>query len=388
MVALLGFLIARPPKITAGGIDFTAFYCAARALSSGANPYTYEPLHSCEHANRSWSSPRSIVVAPLPPYALGFIAPLSRLPYAQASVVWFMMLLASAAAIIWAILELSKLPLLPVGISIAIAVLLQSLPTGALAPIPLALLCAAAVMLQRRQWNAATGLLGLACIEPHVAGPALLAAFVLLKEMRGRVAIVAAALVVLSLTVGGAAVNAQYFGGVLPDHARFELGSIVQFGLSSMLHNFGVPDRAALAIGSLQYALFVALGIALAGKLKQQSLAMVVLVPIALAVMGGVYIHLTQLAAVLPLAFVVASQTRSPMAWAGVSLLTVPWNLLNALAPTALTVPHVAEVAARSVAGAALPGETAYLANFLAYVGIACVLCTLLAKSRLWQTAQ
>ena len=192
----------------------------------------------------------------------------------------------------------------------------------------------------------------------------------------------------LQLAVGGVAMNAQYFGSVLPDQARFDLGSIVQFGLSSMLHNFGLPDRAALAIGSLQYAVFVALGIAWAGKLKQQSLAMVVLVPIAFAVTGGVYIHLTQLAAVLPVSVCRGEPNAPLITWAGVSLLTVPWNLLNALAPTALTVPHVAEVAARSVAGAALPGETAYLANFLAYVGIACVLCTLLAKSRLWQTAQ
>ena len=45
---------------------------------------------------------------------------------------------------------------------------------------------------------------------------------------------------------------------------------------------------------------------------------MTVLVPLALAVTGGPYIHLTQIAGVLPLAFVTASRTRSRVAWAGI----------------------------------------------------------------------
>lgn len=372
--AILAYLLVRPPAITAGGMDFSAFYCASRALSDGANPYRYEPLHTCEHRVRAWPRPADVVAAPLPPYALALLGPLARLPYRQASFLWFAMLVGGTATIIWAILELTRLPLLVVGGSIAIAVLLQSLPTGALAPLPLALLCSAAVLLTRERWNAAALLLGMACIEPHVAVPALIATFVLCKHMRSRVAIAGAVLAVLSLAVGGLAMNAQYFGSVLPEHARFELGSVVQFGLSSMLHNLGVPDRAALAFGSLQYALFVVLGIVLAGKLQKDLRALVVLVPIAFAVTGGVYIHLTQVAAVLPLAFVAAGKTRSPVAWTGIALLTAPWNLLNALTPNTLVVPHIGDVAARSAAGAVTPGETAYLANLLAYAGIACVL--------------
>jgi hypothetical protein len=370
---LLAYLFARPPAITTGGIDFNAFYCAARTLSAGANPYSYEPLHACEHEHWRRTTPSSIVPAPLPPYALALLVPIASLPYAQAAVLWFILLVAAALVMIWAVIELTNLPFLAVGIPIVIAVLLQSLPTGSLAPIPLALLSGAAVTLTCKQWNLTALLLALACIEPHVAGPVLLATLLLVREMRVRIALVASALLLLSFVAGGVGLSAQYFNSVLPAHAIFELGSVVQFGLSSMLHNFGVPDRAAIAIGAAQYACFVLLGILLAASLRHRIPAMVVLVPMALAVTGGVYIHLTQIAAVLPLAFVAASQTRSAIAWAGIGLLTVPWNLLNALTPNALVVPPLADVASRTLTGQYVHGELAYVANALVYSGIACV---------------
>jgi len=358
-MAIAAYLFARPPAIGLGGIDFTAFYCAAHTLSSGENPYSYEPLRQCEHEHVRWSDAASIVVAPLPPYALALIAPVASLGYRQASLLWFALLVAGAAVAIWAVIELTGLPLLAVSLPLVMALLLQSLPTGSLAPIVIALLCAATVALTRRRWNLSALLLGLACIEPHVAAPALVAAFILVDEMRGRIAVAAAAIAALSLVAGGVALNAQYFLQVLPGHARFELGSIVQFGLSSMLHNFGVPDGPALAIGAAQYALFVALGIRLAALYRRIIPAVVVLVPMAFAVIGGVYIHLTQLAAVLPLGFVAARRKPSGIAWTGIALLAFPWNLLNALGP------HM------------------YLANALAYAGVGCVLWSAFAGSSL-----
>ena len=374
LAAALGYAVVHPPALTAGGMDFNAFYCGSRILAAGENPYRYEPLRSCEHEHRWFAKPNDVVAAPLPPYALRLLTPIALLPYPQAGFLWFLLLLASALLVIWAILELTGLSIIVVGASMAIAVLLQSLPTGALAPIPLALLCLAAVALTRERWNAAAALLGVACIEPHVAAPAALAAFVLVRELRVRLAVVGATLVALSLLPHGTALNFEYLTRVLPQQARFELGSIVQFGLSSMLHNLGVPDNAALAIGSVQYALFIPLGIWLAARLRRQIPAAVVLVPIALAVTGGPYIHLTQIAAVLPLAFVVASRSSSPLAWAGVALLTLPWNLLNAIAPTTLVVPPVAEVLTGALSGQFPAGTTAYIANLLAYLGIACTL--------------
>jgi len=371
--AILAYLFVSPPALTRGGIDFSAFYCASRALSDGANPYRYEPLHTCEHGVRAWPRRADVVTAPLPPYALALLTPIARLPYPQASLLWFALLVASAGVMVWAVLEFTQLPLLVVGGPIAVAVLLQSLPTGSLAPVTLALLCAAAVALSRKRWTTTAVLVGFACLEPHVALPVLLALVVLVPEMRRRLALVVAALLALSVIAGGLALNAEYFRVVLPGHARIELGSIVQFSLSSMLYNFGVSDRTALALGSLQYALFVAGGVWLAHALRRFGPATAVLVPMALAVTGGVYIHLTQLAAVLPLAFVIAARTRSLLAWTGIALIAVPWNLLEAFTPATLTVPRLSEVIARVLERQGTAGEVAYLANALVYAGIACV---------------
>jgi hypothetical protein len=112
-----------------------------------------------------------------------------------------------------------------------------------------------------------------------------------------------------------------------------------------------------------------------------------VLAPMALAVVGGVYIHLTQLAAVLPLAFVVFSRTRSPLAWAGIALLTVPWNLLEAFTPTTLIVPRAADVVSRAATHHGIPGELAYAANVLVYAGVVCVLVAALRVCRSRRTA-
>jgi hypothetical protein len=360
-------------------MDFDAIYCASRSLSTGANPYDYALLHSCEHATRDWAPSNLVIPAPLPPYALALLVPIARLPYAQASFVWFVLLIASAVVVIWAIIELTALPLLAVGTPIAIAVLLQSLPTSAFAPIPIALLCAAAVALAHERWKLAALLLGLACIEPHLALPAFLAAFVLVREMRIPVAAAALVLFALSLLAGGAALNGQYFLQVLPAHAALELGSITQFSLSSMLHNFGVPDRTALAIGSSQYVLFVLLGIWLAARLRSAIPAAVVLAPMALAVTGGVYIHLSQVAALLPLAFVVAARSGSQLAWTGIALLAIPWNLLEAFTPDTVVVPQAADVVANALAGQSTAGTLSYLVNLLVYIGIACVFWSLAA---------
>jgi len=101
--------------------------------------------------------------------------------------------------------------------------------------------------------------------------------------------------------------------------------------------------------------------------------------PMALAVTGGPYIHITQIAGVLPLAFVTASRTRSKVAWAGIVLLTVPWNLLNALTPSTLVVPRAHEVMLRALAHQATAGGFAYIANVLVYLGIACTYWSVLA---------
>jgi hypothetical protein len=326
LAAVLGFAFAHPPQVAPTALDFDAFYCGASVLGSGRDPYRYEPLHSCETRNMQPATPNAVVPAPLPPYAIAAFTPLARIAFPQANLAWWLLLIGSSAAIMWAVVELTSLPLLLVGICVAASVLLQALPYGALAPLPIAALTGCAVALVRSRWTLAALLLAVACIEPHMALPPLLAVFVLVPRMRVRLVVVIGALAALSLAAGGVKLNWEYFATVLPAHAVSELGSAGQYSLSSLLHAFGFSDALAVGAGSAQYAIFALLGLWLASLLRRYIPESVVLVPLACAVTGGTFVHATQVVGALPLALVIAARAQSALSWAGVTLLAIPWE--------------------------------------------------------------
>jgi len=322
-LAILALLFAHPPPIAAQ--DFNAFYCAGRLLPEGVDPYRYGPLERCELANLRSSVANSVVPAPLPPYAIALVVPLATLTYAQAALAWWLLLLAATIVVIWAIVELTALPLGLVALCVVPATLLKSLPVGALAPIPIALLGASAVAIARQRWSAAALLMGAACIEPHMALPVLASAFVLAPRMRVPLGIVAVALAALSL-VAGPALGVEYLRDVLPAHALSELATAEQYSLSAALHFAGAGDRLAISLGTLQYALFAVGGVWLAMRLRARMPAAVVLAPMACAVAGGTFIHITQIAAALPFALALAAQNQTRLAWAAVALVAIPWQ--------------------------------------------------------------
>lgn len=323
--AALSYVLIHPPKSSLGSVDFNAYYCSGRVLASGMDPYRYGPIHACEVRNAVPATANAVVPAPFPPYVIAAFEPLARLPFAQASILWQIVLLGAALVVTWAILDLTGLPLLLVGTSVLVCVWMPSVLSGALAPIPIASLCVAAVSLARSRWTAATLCMAVACIEPHVAAPALLASFVIVPPMRPRIALLGAAIAAASLIAGGL-LDAEYVRLVLPAHAASELGTEGQFGLSSLLNVMGVPQRAALIAGSVQYGAFALGGIWLAHRLRRRLPEGIVLIPLALAVTGGTFVHLTQVSAALPLAFVVASQTAETLAWLALALVAVPWQ--------------------------------------------------------------
>jgi Glycosyltransferase family 87 len=320
-LVLLVYSFVQPPRVASE--DFDAFYCAARGLP--ADPYRYEPLHSCEAGNLHPGTPNAVVPAPLPPYALAAFRPLTRIAYLQAAFAWSVVLVASTLAIIWAIVELTSLSLLLVGVCVTASVLLQCLQSGALAPLPIAALSLSAVALVRGRHTVAALLLAVSCIEPHMALPPLLAVLLFVPAMRVRLAVVAAGLLAISLAVGPR-LNIEYFLSVLPAHAASELGTEGQYGLSALLHMAGLSDRASVEAGSVQYALLAIAGLWLARSLHRAVPGSIVLAPMACAVTGGAFVHLTQIAGAVPFAFAVAAQMPDAVAWIGVTLVAIPWQ--------------------------------------------------------------
>ena len=303
-------------------VDTNAFYCGARALHSGADPYRFEPLHSCEARNLTLND-NQVFPDPLPPYAIALWVPLSLLPFAQANALWLLLILASAVTIVWCVVRLTGIPFWLVGGCVFADMLLEPLANGAMAPLPIALLCATAVALMRARFAFSAVLLALACIQPHVALPAMLAAFILVPHVRAWLLVVAIAILMVAAIVGGW-LNVEYLTQVLPLHAVSEFGSSNQYSLSAVLHLLGVSDKVAVAVGGVQYAVFVVLGVFLAGLLRRRIPSSIILAPLACAVTGGPFIHQTEIAGALPFAFAVAAAAPTTMAWLGVTIIAVP----------------------------------------------------------------
>lgn len=324
VIALLVALAGRNTLAT-GHYDFNAFYCAARTLAAGADPYRFGPLSSCERASLPLPA-HAAVPAPLPPYAIAAFVPLALLAFPVANAVWIVVLLLAAAAIAWSIVRFSGLPYWLAGICSGSAFLVEPLMNGALAPVPVALLCVAAVALAKQRWTLSAACLGAACVQPHVAAPAMLAAFVLVPRMRGRIAVVAGTIAALSLAAGGPQTNAEYALRVLPAHAVSELGTAAQYGLSALVHLSGASVRVALLAGTIQYAAFVVAGIVLARSMMRTHPEAIVLVPLAFAVTGGTFVHQSEVAGALPLALLLAGRGGSIAAWWSAWLLAIPWE--------------------------------------------------------------
>ncbi len=160
--------------------DFADFYCAGRALNEGRSPYTYEPLHSCEHRIAQSSllqqNPALVIPAPQPPYDFPPFAFLARLGFPLASTMY-------ALAIALAMLA-SAAALARVGVPFDLALVAFALPVGyqevaAGQTVPFALLAltlSGAALAFRRELLAGV-LSALVAIEPQFGAPVALTVF-------------------------------------------------------------------------------------------------------------------------------------------------------------------------------------------------------------------
>ncbi|GAC1405385.1 MAG: hypothetical protein NVSMB64_10150 [Candidatus Velthaea sp.] len=328
--AVIFLLLFMPPAIV--GYDFLAFWCGAKAVLAGANPYLNQPLHACEltHAPAFFLQyPNVTVPAPLPPYALALFAPLALVPYVLARGLWWAFIVVCVLLQARFIQRLTgrnyAFGLIACGFAMTAPIILQ----GALAPLPVLLLTAGAYALRNKRWSSGSALIGAAMIEPHMALPACLAVFFFLPKTRVPLVLLGGVAAALALIAVGPHVLASYFSDVLPVHALSELDNLGQDSLTAVLHRLGVADAAAIHAGGLQYAAFVALGIALGGRLLRQEkdAAWTVVVPAAFAMIGGEFIHLSEVSMAIPLAAVFAVR-KGGWHWLPFVMLALPGEAL------------------------------------------------------------
>jgi Glycosyltransferase family 87 len=333
-VLVLAFLFA--PSVRPAGLmrDFNAFYCAGQTLNAGADPYRAEPLGSCERAPK----PDPLLAgqagltapAPLPPYALVPFRALAFLPYVSAAIVWTLLGIGAVVAAVWAMRKITGLPLLALVAAFALGDGYASLCLGQVAPIAVAAIAVAAWLLRegRDEWAGCAA--GIAMIEPHIGLPLCASLFVWRARTRVPLLGFAVVCVAASVLTSGVPISLEYVRGVLPAHALSEIANEKQFSLTYALHRLGAPDEAALRAGELWYAVMLLGGVWAAGKLatRYKNAAAIAVIPPALAVFGGPFVHIIQIAAALPAAlllYVAAPARLRRTIGIAIVALAIPW---------------------------------------------------------------
>jgi len=296
----------------AGGwlmIDFRAYYCAALAQREGLNPYFAASLNDCEHQTPApyYHPPRNVTVpAPYPPYALAFFAPLTLLPFGVAALAWWIVLALCLALAAYALSRIAAQPLTVAWAALVLSLGLASWTSGNVVLFAIAALVLAALFVQEGNSWAATVAIALAMIEPQIALPAAIALFVACRPLRLKLAGAVAILGIICVLVAGVAQTSFYLTTVVPAHALSEVSRDNQYSVSTVLSALGASDSSAVLAGSVGYIVMSVVGIAVALRLARiyNAVALVVLVPPAISLLGGSFVHTGEIAAAVPAALV------------------------------------------------------------------------------------
>jgi hypothetical protein len=307
--------------------DLHAFYCSARVALAGRDPYLAEPLGACERGLAGWAGD-FVIPAPLPGHAIALFEPLAQLSFPLVAAIWSVLLALTFFALCGMTARLTRLPyvatlaaFLPLGLMIPIAL-------GQLAPLPAALLVAAAVALCAERDACAALLAAAATIEPHIGLAACAALFV--GRPRARPALIIAALVMAALCVGTVGLDGtiEYVRRVLPEHIAAEARFDDQYSLTYLLTWMRVPAGMAIAVGQWSYWLAAIAGVAAAIRLTHASNdpRYLIFAPMAVSVVVGPYTHVEHLIAALPLGMLlIATASGRTRVVATLGLVLVAW---------------------------------------------------------------
>lgn len=321
--------------------DFPDFYCAGSVLDRRANPYAYEPLHSCERRVNAGNTFRGRLFArnlwvafpaPLPAYDFYPFMALARLPMSDARAIDATAILASVA--------LSALALTGLGVplDVGIAALLLStafveLNTGQVVPFALLAVVLCGLALARGNDRLAGILAVVTSVEPIVGIPVIAATLCFIPRARWSVVVTGGIFVLLALSAVGAPMLLEYALRVVPAQAASEIHFPFQYSLTYALAYVGISPALARLAGGLSYAALLATGIMLAPRVTRTvgRRELLVFLPALCSVIGGAYLHQEELCFALPAILVLAVYERGlPRTVFAIALcvLSVPWILV------------------------------------------------------------
>ncbi|MGC1380010.1 MAG: hypothetical protein WA814_03160 [Candidatus Baltobacteraceae bacterium] len=318
--------------------DFPDFYCAGAALNEGRSPYTYEPLHGCEHrvnvgagfrAALFAANPAVAVPAPQPPYDFPPFMALAHLPIGDARAI-------DAIAIVLSV-ALCALALAGMGVpfdlalaSLALSAGYAELNTGQIVPFALLALVLCGFALERGRERLAGVAAALVAIEPTVGVPVVLATLLFVPRARWPLLATVAILALTALALVGPAGLLAYFALVLPAHALSELHFPFQYGSTYLLTYLGVPAAAVRPVGAFVYVAGLAAGLWLAPRAARalRVPAMLAFLPAMVAVAAAPFLHQEELALAIPAALLLATRSagaRRTLATIALCVLSIPW---------------------------------------------------------------
>lgn len=328
--------IIKQSNVAPTNIDFMAFYCGAAVVLEHADPYAQTPIKICETKillpSKGFIRSTDINPDPMPGYGIAFFAPLAKLPYRVATVVWDTILLASmvgSAILLASIIEI------PFIIILALLTFLDGVMSIGLGQIPplftFGIVLAAYGLVKRRAVLVIVGT-ALGMLEPHLGLPVLATLFVWCAELRLALIFLVLILAEVSIALLGIPINLEYVSIVLPAHTQSEATTSIQYSLTWLLHYFGMADNVAIKIASIQYAIFALISVVGAGFIarKFNTLAVLALLPPAVVLIGGPYIHLFQMVAAIPFALLISMRLRGhamALVWFAIALLALYWPL-------------------------------------------------------------
>jgi glycosyl transferase family 87 len=318
--------------------DFPDFYCAGWVLDHRANPYLYEPLHTCEHRVNVGNSFRDrlfernsaiAVPAPQPPFDFAPFMLFGQLPFGAARIIDAVAIVLAVMLVAVALAALG-IPLSLSAAALALSTVYAELNTGQIVPFAMLALVLCGVALARGKDGLAGICAIITAVEPTVGLPVALAILIFVPRARGSLLATGLVLAVLSLAISGPHELASYLIAVLPAHAASELHFPFQYSLTYAAMVMGLPAPLAQIAGDASYALLLVAGLVLARRsadaLSRREL--LVFVPALCAVIAGPFLHQEELCFALPalLVFAVAARGRARLVAAfALCLLAIPW---------------------------------------------------------------
>lgn len=323
--------------------DLGAFYCGGKVALQRQDPYRTQPLLDCERRlglDRRWLDPRIDAVSsvPLPGYDFVPLMALAALPMRPALALFACLLLAAALLIAYALSRMTALPLSAAAAVAFMGGVYFASALGQLSPFAIAAVAVAALLFRSGRHRLAAVAASAALLQPHVGVPVIVAVFAFVPRARAVLVTVAVTLLALSIAAVGTRGVSEY-RSVLAVTAPSEINAPYQYSLSWFAHQAGATSSAALALGAASSLVLLAGCLAFLARRRAWALesGAIVMLPAAVSVAGGTYVHVHQIGVALLAAIVL------PSTMLGAALLAVPFPAF-ALGPnpTPTVIPSVA----------------------------------------------